>query len=504
MTGLGQNWTLVWSDEFTQADGSAPDSTKWSHEVGGNGWGNSELEYYTDGTTNCWTTNGMLVIEARQQNLGGRNYTSARLRTKGKASWTYGRIEGRIKIPRGQGLWPAFWTLGANIDSAGWPTCGEIDIMENIGKEPAIVHGTAHGPGYSGGNGIGGPFTISGGAFADDFHVYAIEWETNRIQWFVDGQPYFTITPSRLPASANWVFNAPQFILLNVAVGGLWPGNPDGTTTFPQRMYVDYVRVYASTNNQSCGGNILTNPGFEQSGLANWRTYGGGANVGLTTQQARSGSNSFKVYGQFTGVQNDSGIYEDIPTLAGASLAGNAWAYVSASDRIAGNNSAWAEVTFRDTTNILGLYRSAIVTSNTSTGTWLNLPITNQFDPQTFAFVGSVTNLVAPAGTLFVRKQILYRQMANAAGSVFWDDLSLTAPGPSEIPSTVAAQKNGGALNIAFLSFLGASYNVYFKNAMTDPDWQILTSVVGDGLVKVVTDPLANGQRYYRVARTCE
>jgi beta-glucanase (GH16 family) len=236
------DWQLVWSDEF---NGTNLDTTKWAFDLGGGGWGNNELENYTSRTNNARIENGQLVIEARQESYGGNNYTSARLLTKGKWSWTYGRIEARIKIPRGQGLWPAFWMLGANIGSAGWPTCGEIDIMENIGREPAIVHGTVHGPGYSGGNGIGGPDSLPGSAaFADDFHVYAVEWTTNQIKWFVDGHQYFMVTPANLPNGTTWVFTQPQFVLLNVAVGGSWPGNPDGTTTFPQRMTVDYVRVY--------------------------------------------------------------------------------------------------------------------------------------------------------------------------------------------------------------------------------------------------------------------
>ena len=235
-------WQLVWSDEFNGPD---LDTTKWAFDLDGGGWGNSELEYYTSRTNNARIENGQLVIEARQESYNGSSYTSARLLTKGKWSWTYGRIEARIKIPRGQGLWPAFWTLGANIGSAGWPACGEIDIMENIGREPAIVHGTVHGPGYSGGNGIGGPYSLPGGAaFADDFHVYAVEWTTNQIKWFVDGQQYFMVTPANLPNGTTWVFTQPQFLLLNVAVGGSWPGNPNGTTTFPQRMTVDYVHIY--------------------------------------------------------------------------------------------------------------------------------------------------------------------------------------------------------------------------------------------------------------------
>ncbi len=238
-------WTLVWNDEFNQPDGTAPDSTKWGYDTGGKGWGNHELEYYTSSTNNARIEGGKLVIEARKESFGGRNYTSARLQTRNKWSWIYGRVEARIKVPRGQGFWPAFWMLGTNINVVGWPACGEIDIMENLGREPGIIHGTVHGPGYSGPGGIGGPFTLPGGAaFADDFHVFAIECEPNRIRWLVDDQPYFTVTPNSLPRGKQWVFNQPKFLLLNLAVGGGWPGNPDSTTAFPQRMLVDYVRIY--------------------------------------------------------------------------------------------------------------------------------------------------------------------------------------------------------------------------------------------------------------------
>lgn len=241
-------WTLVWADEFNQPDSAAPDATKWGYDIGGKGWGNHELEYYTSSTNNARIEDGMLVIEARREGAGGTNYTSARLQTRGKWSWIHGRIEARMKLPRGQGYWPAFWMLGTNINSAGWPGCGEIDIMENLGREPGMIHGTAHGPGYSGAKGIGGPFTLPGDrSFADDFHVFAVECESNRICWLVDDQPYFNITPASLPPGAKWVFNQPKFLLLNLAVGGGWPGNPDGTTIFPQRMLVDYVRVYDKT-----------------------------------------------------------------------------------------------------------------------------------------------------------------------------------------------------------------------------------------------------------------
>ena len=237
-------WRLVWSDEFNQPDGSAPAPAKWRYDTGGLGWGNKELEYYTLRTNNSRIEGGKLVIEARREEFDGRHYTSARLLTLGKAAWTYGLVEARIKVPHGQGMWPAFWMLGTNIASAAWPACGEVDIMENIGKEPGTVHGTAHGPGYSG-LGIGGSLTLPGGAaVADDFHVFAVECEPDRITWLMDSRPYFTLTPTNLPAKGAWVFNQPKFLLLNLAVGGNWPGDPDVSSTFPQKMLVDYVRVY--------------------------------------------------------------------------------------------------------------------------------------------------------------------------------------------------------------------------------------------------------------------
>lgn len=244
---------LVWSDEFNGPDGSAPDPHKWTFDLGGKGWGNQELETYTARPQNVFIQNGMLVIQARKETFTGkdgaaRNYTSARLKTQGLFSQTYGRIEARIKIPHGQGLWPAFWMLGNDAAKTGWPRCGEIDIMENIGREPSIVHGTVHGPGYSGAQGVSAAYTLPGGGrFTDDFHIYAVEWQPHQIQFFVDGNLYTTILPTSLPPGARWVYDHPFFIILNVAVGGGWPGNPDATTTFPQTMQVDYVRVYKLT-----------------------------------------------------------------------------------------------------------------------------------------------------------------------------------------------------------------------------------------------------------------
>jgi len=243
-------WTLVWSDEFNGPNGSPVDTSKWVSETGGGGWGNDELEYYTSRPQNATLQDGNLIIKVLQEKYTGddgvsRNYTSARLKTLGKFTQAYGRFEARIKIPKGQGIWPAFWMLGDNIDKPGWPSCGEIDIMENIGKEPALVHGTIHGPGYSGAGGISASYALTGKQpFADDFHVYAVEWEPSAIRFYVDKDLYATRTPADLPPGTKWVYDHPFFLLLNVAVGGGWPGNPDASTLFPQTMLVDYVRVF--------------------------------------------------------------------------------------------------------------------------------------------------------------------------------------------------------------------------------------------------------------------
>jgi beta-glucanase (GH16 family) len=243
-------WALTWSDEFNGRDGSPIDPQKWTQATGGNGWGNNELEYYTTATRNAWQEHGTLIIQAIHEPYTGpdgvtRNYTSARLKTSDKFSQTYGRFEARIRMPSGKGMWPAFWMLGDDIAKTHWPNCGEIDIVEQLGREPSIAHGTIHGPGYSGEHGIGSSFSLPDAKrFSDDFHIFAVEWEPQEIRFYVDQNLYATRRPADLPSGTHWVYDHPFFILLNLAVGGDWPGNPDSTTEFPQKMYVDYVRVY--------------------------------------------------------------------------------------------------------------------------------------------------------------------------------------------------------------------------------------------------------------------
>ena len=242
-------WQLVWSDEFNAANGSSPDPNKWTFDLGGSGYGNNELESYTNRPVNVQQQDGSLVITARKEKYTGtdglaRQYTSARIRTQGLFSQAYGRFEASIQLPLGKGIWPAFWLLGNNIDSVGWPMTGEIDIFENIG-EPFTSYSTLHGPGYSGAKGISAKYPLPAGqAVNTAFHLYAIEWAPNDIKFFFDKQLVAERTPADLPAGTAWVYDHPFFIILNVAVGGAWPGNPDATTTFPQQMRVDFVRVY--------------------------------------------------------------------------------------------------------------------------------------------------------------------------------------------------------------------------------------------------------------------
>jgi beta-glucanase (GH16 family) len=237
---------VVFEDTFDGAAGTLPDPTRWVFETGGTGFGNDQLEFDTDRAENASLDgDGNLAVVARREDFGGRAFTSARLSTKGLFAQQYGRFEARMKLPRGQGIWPAFWMLGDDIDTNPWPACGEIDVMEMRGQAPSTVIGSVHGPGYSGGAAVNASFTLNDGTTFDGaFHVFAIEWEPERIRYFVDDTLYQTLTPSAL-GERPWVFDHPFYVLVNLAVGGNFLGPPDDSTVFPQTLLVDYVRVFA-------------------------------------------------------------------------------------------------------------------------------------------------------------------------------------------------------------------------------------------------------------------
>jgi len=237
--------TLLWNDEFEGAAGAAPDQSKWSFDVGGSGWGNNELEYSTARPQNVALDGaGHLAITALSEPYMGKAYTSGRINSLAHFTHAFGRFEARMQLPAGQGIWPAFWLLGNDVGTVGWPQCGEIDIIENKGQEPNTVHGTVHGPGYSGGDGISMYRNVPGAPLSAGFHVYAVEWLANNIVFSVDGVSYFMVTPGQLPAGTKWVFDHPFGVILDLAVGGNFVGSPDSSTMFPQTLVVDYVRVY--------------------------------------------------------------------------------------------------------------------------------------------------------------------------------------------------------------------------------------------------------------------
>lgn len=234
-------YSLTWNDEFNKP---TIDTTNWNYELGGSGWGNHELENYTNSTNNAYISNGCLVIEARKENLGTNNYTSARLTTLNKKQFTYGRIDIRAKLPVATGMWPALWMLGSNIATNPWPACGETDIMELIGTYPSRVTGSVHWAQANGSSGtINNNFNLTQGDFSLKFHVFSLVWKLNIIQMYVDDQLYMTAKNTDI-TSGTWPFNNPSFLIFNVAVGGDWPGSPNASTVFPQRMLVDYVRWF--------------------------------------------------------------------------------------------------------------------------------------------------------------------------------------------------------------------------------------------------------------------
>lgn len=237
-----QQRAIVWEDDFLGPAGQSPNPTKWGFDIGTD-WGNAQLEFDTDRPVNASLDgNGNLAITARQEAFQGSAYTSARMTTEDRFEPTYGRFEARIKLPVGQGIWPAFWMLGADLDIVGWPQTGEIDVMEFRGQELNILFGSIHGPGYSAGSAISRRFEAPGGRLDTDFHVFAVEWTPDSIEWFLDDVSYFRVQRADVPG--EWVFNHPFYIILNVAVGGGFVGPPDATTTFPQTMLVDWVRAY--------------------------------------------------------------------------------------------------------------------------------------------------------------------------------------------------------------------------------------------------------------------
>lgn len=427
----GDGWQLVWYDAF---DGPDIDASKWAFEVNGQGGGNNELQYYTDRPENARIEDGALVIEARQESFSGpdgtRAYTSARLRTLNQGDWLYGRIEARMRLPTGQGLWPAFWMLPTDWVYGGWAASGEIDIMELVGHAPNTVHGTLHyGGAWPNNTSSGQGYTIAE-SFGDDFHDFAVEWDATEFRWYVDGQlvqvqnQWFS-DAGAYPAPFNQRFH----MLFNVAVGGNWPGPPDASTSFPQRMEVDWVRVYQRETPPL----TLANAGFESRApgattpdqwliypiaLTNFAAEQTGAPIfnSPATFTAYQGDASLKVWGQFSGDENRTPIYQEFPVSAGDGFTLSGVAMTHPDDAIGGSNQAELRLLFFDDAyNLLASTSSAPLDASSPRGTWIPLDVT----------------ATAPAGATKVQASVEFLQCVGAsancydAGSVYVDGLQL-------------------------------------------------------------------------------
>ena len=572
------DWQLVGSDEFSLPDGSSPDSSKWGYNTGGGGYGNNELESYTSRTNNARIVGGNLIIEADKETYTGadnikRNYTSARMLTQNKWSWTYGRFEARIKIPRGQGIWPAFWMLGNNIGSGvAWPTCGEIDIMENIGKtsEQGIEHATLHGPqnggDYNGGAGITRSTTLPGGAvLGDDFHIYAAEWTTNQIKFFLDTNLFATITPANVPSGGTWVFTAPEFIILNVAVGGNWPGAPDGTTVFPQQMLVDYVHVYSyvtgPTNPPSpfpvaiqCGGQVS----WPTTNGTTWTLQaapagGGWANLlGPAAGDGTTHTNFDPLWpaqdSQYQVLQTTVGMGNIVPNsgfetgtnavAAGWTVAGSQSPTRVSTAAHSGSYAMQLQVTNTAATPntseidenigtaggapVVGgqTYTFSMWAKQVSSGvsyvqyygiTWLNSVggTAGSVGPSAFT-AGSgawsqftVSNLVAPASAVNAALKIYVNTGAvlNGYGGVLVDDVALSYATGNT--TNVLAASVAPAIQLGWPTTSVNLYDVQWSGDLSVSNWvNLVSSMVGNGSTNTATDLMGTNQsRYYRIVQ---
>ncbi len=308
---------LVWSDEFNQAAGTQPDPAKWSYDLGAGtppGWGNNELETYTSSTSNSLVVSDPAAADGkalaiRAQDANG-DYTSARIKTSGTFTFQYGRLEARARVPRGVGCWPAFWALGSNNPTVGWPTCGEIDVMEWVGQAPGDIKGSLHASGYSGGQSLNADCVLpAGSSYSDAYHVFAVDWYPDQIIFSMDGAVYEVRKKSDIPPGSQWPFDQPFFIILNFAVGGNWPGPPDADTVFPQDFRVDYVRVYSLPTTPPAG---LVWPPASPSGLA---AYSPAASQVSVSWQAPSSTFGAQITGYVLQRAGDAGFTQGVVSL---------------------------------------------------------------------------------------------------------------------------------------------------------------------------------------------
>ncbi len=509
--GLSSAQTLIWSEEFNYT--SAPDDDVWSYDLGAGGWGNAELQSYTSDPANVWVNGSNLVITALRD---GDSFTSARIKTLNKLTFKYGVVEARIQTPDlANGLWPAFWTLGNNFPAVGWPACGEIDVME-MGQTNAIraglvnrrVGSTAHwesGGGYA----SFGDYEDMPSDISDTFVVYRMVWTPNSISTYINGQPIWVMDISGGAGADLEEFHLPHFFILNLAVGGTYTGSfapGDINADFPAEYKVDYIRVYdigdtvlGGSSTVVPGANLLANPGFE-SGVSGWTMNLGGGSASASPAYARSGDESLVIDSAGAGDWSSPNASQSFSASAGDVFDIQGYLLNPAGSAITGSSFGLFKIEFRDSGG------NVLEPASVDTGTSAAFPYYGA-ESRPFLSAASATDTwifsevraEAPANTVWVSFILLNVNQPENSGPIYYDDIQAVLIGDPVPPLELSSSLEGGNIQISFPTQNGASYRVACKSGLTNANWIIIETIIGDGTTNSSSYPADDPVRFYRV-----
>ena len=504
----------IWSEEFNA--GSAPDQDIWSYDTGDWGWGNAELQNYTTNSENSRIEDGQLIITALRE---GDSFTSARIKTQDKLTFTYGTVEARIQTPDlGDGLWPAFWTLGNSFPSVGWPACGEIDVLEmgsgtaiGVGLVNSVVGSAAHwesnGAHRSSTRASVRPSDLNG-----TFHTYRMEWTPTSISTYIDGESIWTLDISDPETEDLTEFHEPHFFILNLAVGGTYTGIDTAggiTAPFPAEYRVDYIRIYDNGYTVLGGSstesplppdtNLLDNAGFE-SGLTNWTLNLGGGTAAASTDYAHEGTQALMIDSTGAGDWASPNLSQRFPASTGALFSMEGYMLNPAGSPIAGDTHGLFKIEFRD--HVGTLLEPDVELGTSTAAPWFgaaSIPVLSEVSP-TDTWLFSEVRARAPEGTAEVLFIILNVNEPGNPGPIYYDDVQAILHGEPVQPFTLTSSVSGGNIQISFPTQDGFSYQVGYKVSLTNESWMPVDTIVGDGNTNSVTYAATNRVGFYRVS----
>ena len=506
----------IWSEEFDT--GTLPDHNVWSYDTGASGWGNAELQNYTTNAANARIEDGQLVITAIRQ---GNSFTSARLKTQDKLTFKYGTVEARIQIPDlGNGLWPAFWTLGNNFSSVGWPACGEIDVME-MGNASAISDGVVNRRTGSTAHWESGGGHASYGLNKDvatnlngSFHIYRLEWTPTEIKTYIDGAWIWTINIAGAASSDLEEFHEPHFLLLNMAVGGSYTGIYDAngiTASFPAEYRIDYIRIYdngytelsgtSTVTPPEPGTNLLSNPEFE-SGTTDWDTSLSGGTAEASAAYARTDSHSLVINSDGAGDWASPNLSQSFTAAEGDVFNLQGYMLNPSADPISGSSFGLFKIEFRDSTgNVLD--PAAIEKGSAANAPYYGAESTPSLNASsaTDSWIFSEVQAEAPAGTATVGFYLLNVNQPDNTGPIYFDDIQATLIGDPTGPANLSAAVNGSNIELSFATQSGISYQLAYKNSLTNESWIPLEHLTGDGNTNTFSFAITNRNSFYTVLR---